>query len=316
MILQLLLILSIVLQLVAASVAIGLIRKTKYNSSWMLFTVALSVMAFLRLCEYLEQTGLFDLHFPPEFFVWSGIATSLCFAVGVLMVKRIFDYIYRNEEQRRMSERRILHTILRTEEKERQRFSKDLHDGLGPLLSSAKLSLSALPADKLSDHEQQILANASLVVDEAIRSLREVSVNLSPHVLKDFGLARAISNFINRLPQSSLKIAFETNLKEERFDRDVEVILYRVVGELISNSLKHAGADLVTLQLHYADDTLRIHYGDNGCGFRTAEVEGKGMGFSNISSRVASLKGGLTIEGFPGKGMEAKIEIPITQPIQ
>lgn len=125
---------------------------------------------------------------------------SLCFAVGILIVNKLLNYIARTESQRRISERRILNTVLRTEEKERRRFSKDLHDGLGPLLSSAKMSVSALSTSDMSAQNQEILRNVTYVVDEAIRSLREVSANLSPHLLDNFGLARAVSNFINKLP--------------------------------------------------------------------------------------------------------------------
>ena len=219
MVIEILLIISVVLQIVAAIVAIGLIRRTKYNLSWMLFTVALTCMAFMRLAEYVQITSLKTiLRLPPEFFVWMGVVTSLCVALGMLLVKRIFNYIASTENQRRISERRILNTVLRTEEKERLRFSKDLHDGLGPLLSSAKMSVSALAADKTDERSREILRNASYVIDEAIRSLREISVNLSPHILKDFGLARAVSNFIGRLPHSGMQIHFSTNLHAERFD--------------------------------------------------------------------------------------------------
>lgn len=180
MVIEILLIISVVLQIVAAIVAIGLIRRTKYNLSWMLFTVALTCMAFMRLAEYVQITSLKTiLRLPPEFFVWMGVVTSLCVALGMLLVKRIFNYIASTENQRRISERRILNTVLRTEEKERLRFSKDLHDGLGPLLSSAKMSVSALAADKTDERSREILRNASYVIDEAIRSLREISVNLS-----------------------------------------------------------------------------------------------------------------------------------------
>ena len=89
------------------------------------------------------------------------------------------------------------------------------------------MSVSALSEGELSAKNQEIIRNARYVIDEAIRSLREISVNLSPHVLNDFGLARAVSNFINKLPHNDMQIVFRTNLKSERFDTDVEVILYR-----------------------------------------------------------------------------------------
>ena len=114
MVIEILLIISVVLQIVAAIVAIGLIRRTKYNLSWMLFTVALTCMAFMRLAEYVQITSLKTiLRLPPEFFVWMGVVTSLCVALGMLLVKRIFNYIASTENQRRISERRILNTVLR-----------------------------------------------------------------------------------------------------------------------------------------------------------------------------------------------------------
>ena len=313
MVIEILLIISVVLQIVAAIVAIGLIRRTKYNLSWMLFTVALTCMAFMRLAEYVQITSLKTiLRLPPEFFVWMGVVTSLCVALGMLLVKRIFNYIASTENQRRISERRILNTVLRTEEKERLRFSKDLHDGLGPLLSSAKMSVSALAADKTDERSREILRNASYVIDEAIRSLREISVNLSPHILKDFGLARAVSNFIGRLPHSGMRIHFSTNLHAERFDADIEVILYRVICELINNSIKHSGAAEASVSLIRIDSLIRLDYRDNGCGFETGGGEQQeGMGIANIRSRISSLKGDFTLSSSPGRGMKALVEVHI-----
>lgn len=313
MVIEILLIISVVLQIVAAIVAIGLIRRTKYNLSWMLFTVALTCMAFMRLAEYVQITSLKTiLRLPPELFVWMGVVTSLCVALGMLLVKRIFNYIASTENQRRISERRILNTVLRTEEKERLRFSKDLHDGLGPLLSSAKMSVSALAADKTDERSREILRNASYVIDEAIRSLREISVNLSPHILKDFGLARAVSNFIGRLPHSGMRIHFSTNLHAERFDADIEVILYRVICELINNSIKHSGAAEASVSLIRIDSLIRLDYRDNGCGFETGGVEQQeGMGIANIRSRISSLKGDFTLSSSPGRGMKALVEVHI-----
>ena len=313
MVIEILLIISVVLQIVAAIVAIGLIRRTKYNLSWMLFTVALTCMAFMRLAEYVQITSLKTiLRLPPEIFVWMGVVTSLCVALGMLLVKRIFNYIASTENQRRISERRILNTVLRTEEKERLRFSKDLHDGLGPLLSSAKMSVSALAADKTDERSREILRNASYVIDEAIRSLREISVNLSPHILKDFGLARAVSNFIGRLPHSGMQIHFSTNLHAERFDADIEVILYRVICELINNSIKHSGAAEASVSLIRIDSLIRLDYRDNGCGFETGGVEQQeGMGIANIRSRISSLKGDFTLSSSPGRGMKALVEVHI-----
>lgn len=309
MVIEILLIFSILLQLIAAIVAIGLTRKTKYNFSWMLFTIALTLMAFLRFAEYIQMIHLRDLKLPAELFVWMGIITSLCFAVGVLLVQKIFKYIALAENQRRLTEKRVLNTVLRTEEKERQRFSKDMHDGLGPLLSSAKMSLSALP-DLPLERQKEVVNNARYVIDEAIRSLREIANNLSPHVLNNFGLARALSNFIGRLSDGG-KISFHTNLSEKRFANDIEVILYRVLCELINNSMKHSGATEVVISLQHNKGNISIDYADNGCGFVPEEIGDRGMGFPNITSRISSLKGKVAIKSAPNEGMSAHINVPL-----
>lgn len=311
MVLEILLVISVVLQLVAMSIAIGLTRKTKYNLSWILFTVALSCMAFLRFVEYYEVAELSDLKIPRLLTVWFGVATSLCFAVGVFYVRKIFNYIYAVEQQRRLSERRILHTVIRTEEVERQRFSRELHDGLGPLLSSARMSLSALDTTGLDAKNMEIIRNANMVVDEAVRSLKEISANMSPHILNDFGLARAVTSFINKISRSAVTIDFKTNLRSERFDPDIEVILYRVVCELLNNSLKHSGASEIHIGIDKTGNRLHVGYRDNGSGFDVNDNKYKGMGLSNITSRISSLKGDMSLRSAPGQGMEAGIDIEV-----
>lgn len=318
MVLQILLIISVILQLLAAGTAIRLTRVTKYNFSWILFTVALTVMAFTRFGEYYQVVADKELRLPQDFFIWLGVLTSLCFAVGVFYVKKIFNYINKLDFQRRLTEKRILNTVLRTEEKERMRFSKELHDGLGPLLSSARMSLSALgKSSSQTEADREIIDNTNYVIEEAIRSLREISNNLSPHILKDFGLARGINNFIAKSTGlNKIKINFTTNLKTERFDTDVEVILYRVICELINNSIKHSGGTRIDLILLYNNQTLSLEYTDDGKGFNLPAVLDVGMGLSNITSRINSLKGTCDITSSKGKGMRASIRIDLskTQP--
>lgn len=311
MVLKILLVISIFLQLAATIIAIGMMKRTKFNFSWILFSVALTLMSALRLGEYVQISQDFDLRLPPYFFVWLGVVTSLCFAVGMFYILKIFNYQDRLDFQRAVTGKRILNTILRTEEKERLRFSKELHDGLGPLLSSAKMSLSALKKAELTDANREIINNTGYVIEEAIRSLREISNNLSPHILNDFGLARGISNFIEKIPSKNMEINLRTNLKSERFDTDIEVILYRVVCELINNSLKHSRGSKIDVSLTYADDRIDLRMSDDGCGFDPEAMMDIGMGLSNITSRVSSIKGSFEIRSRPGKGMEAEVGVDL-----
>lgn len=311
MVLKILLIISIILQLAATAIAIRMMKRTKFNFSWILFSIALTLMSALRLGEYVQITQDFDMRLPPYFFVWLGVITSLCFAVGMFYILKIFNYQDQLDFQRALTGKRILNTILRTEEKERLRFSKELHDGLGPLLSSAKMSLSALKKAEMTDANREIINNTGYVIEEAIRSLREISNNLSPHILKDFGLARGISNFIEKIPSKNMAIDFHTNLKSERFDTDVEVILYRVVCELINNSLKHSKGTRIDVSLAYADDRITLSLSDDGCGFDPEAMMDIGMGLSNITSRISSIKGSFEIRSASGKGMEASVRVDL-----
>lgn len=312
MVLKILLIISIVLQLVAAVVAIRLTRVTKYNVAWLLFTVALIVTCFIRFGEYIQVVGRADWRLPPHFFAWMGVFASLCFAIGTFFVGKIFDYIGKLDYQKRLTERRILNTVLRTEEKERMRFSKELHDGLGPLLSSAKMSISELARESRSEEDVELIKNTTYVIEEAIRSLREISNNLSPHMLETFGLARAVNNFTNKAVANTLNktdIEFTTNLSGERFDSNVEVIVYRVICELINNSLKHSGAKHIRLDIQYSLDMMHINYSDDGKGFDITSAMDVGMGMFNMTSRINSLKGTINIESKKDNGMNAYITV-------
>lgn len=303
MLIKVLLIISIAIQTVATVYALRLVRTTKYNSVWILFIAGFSLLSVERLVQFMIANGQYV---PRGWFAYLGIVISICLSIGVMYAHKLFKYINRLQRQRQLVSKRILTAVLRAEEKSRSRFSKELHDGLGPLLSSAKMSLSALSHEKYEAEQQEIISNTTYVIDEAIRSLREISNNLSPHVLNDFGLARGIQNYIDKsVAIHNVKIRFTTNLRSERFDTDIEVILYRVICELINNSLKHAGCKSINLSLSSVNDILTLDYTDDGRGFNPQAMMDCGMGLSNIASRINSLNGTFDIVSAKGKGMRA-----------
>lgn len=308
MLITILLIISIVVQTLATAYALRLVRATKYNSVWILFIVGFSLLTIERLVQLLLDLGVDVV--PRWWFGYIGVTVSICLSIGVMYAHKLFKYIDRLNRQRTLLNKRILTAVLRTEEKARSRFSKELHDGLGPLLSSAKMSLTALAREERNAEQREILDNTTYVIEEAIRSLREISNNLSPHVLNDFGLARGVQNFIDKsVAMHDVKIRFTTNLRSERYDTDVEVILYRVICELINNSLKHSGCTSINLSLSQNGPELTLDYSDNGRGFNPQAMMDCGMGLSNISSRVNSLGGTCSITSSKGKGMQAAIRI-------
>ena len=290
------LIIAVIIQTVATVYALRLVRATKYNAVWILFIIGFSLLSVERIVQVMVVNG--GVGIPHDTFSWLGVVISICMSIGVMYAHKLIRYIDRLNRQRQLMQKRILTAVLRTEEKSRSQFSKELHDGLGPLLSSAKMSLTALSREERTPAQREIIDNTTYVIDEAIRSLREISNNLSPQVLNDFGLARGIQNFISRSAAlHSVRIRFTTNLRAERFDTDIEVILYRVVCELINNSS--------------GGDTLTLDYSDNGCGFNPAAVMDCGMGLSNIVSRVHSINGHCNVEGAKGRGMHAAIRVNV-----
>ncbi len=314
MILKILFVIAIILQFFAVAVALKLTRVTKYNFSWMLLTIGFILMAVMRLVEFLPYVSNIKPQDYREIFVWGGVITSLAFAIGVFMIQKIFKYMKRVEDSRRLTEKMFLNTIIQTEEKERKRFAKDLHDGLGPLLSSVKMSVSSLAQMKHDDASREIVENTELVINEAIKSLKEISDNLSPHILNNFGLVRALNNFINKINiTKTIRINLTSDLKEERFDSNVEVVLYRVICELINNTIKHAQAKKIDISLAKDEKYLTIVYKDDGKGFDVAKVieqpASSGMGFSNIYSRINSLKGEINIESGHKKGTLVTIKV-------
>ncbi|MFR9527243.1 MAG: ATP-binding protein [Rikenellaceae bacterium] len=312
MFIKILLIIAICTQLVASLYAIRLVGATKYSSIWWLF-----IMSFLLLCveRVLQFVMVGGREIPLNIFWWTGLVVSIGLSIGVMYAHRLFTYIERLNKQRQFISKRILSAVIRTEEKSRSTFSKELHDGLGPLLSTAKMSLSALSSQDISEkRRRKIIDDTTYIIDEAISSLREISNNLSPHVLNDFGLVRGLRNFIGKNPAlGEIEIQFASNLKDERYDRDIEVTVYRTVCELFNNSLKHSGCNGISLSLLQEDNILRITYRDNGRGFSIRPVEDRGMGLSNISSRINSVSGKLEIESSEGMGMCARIWVPINE---
>ena len=308
MLIKVLLVISIIVQTLATIYALRLVRATKYNSVWSLFIVGFSLLTIERLVQLLIDLGVEVM--PRWWFAYLGVTVSICLSIGVMYAHKLFTYIDRLNHQRTLLNKRILTAVLRTEEKARSRFSKELHDGLGPLLSSAKMSLTALSRDERNAEQREIIDNTTYVIEEAIRSLREISNNLSPHVLNDFGLARGVQNFIDKsAAMHDVKIRFTTNLRTERYDTDVEVILYRVICELINNSLKHSGCRAINLSLSQNGSELALDYSDDGRGFNPQAMMDCGMGLSNIASRINSLGGTFDIASSKGKGMRAAIRV-------
>ncbi len=310
------LIISITLQIVAAVLAIRLVRVTKYRASWILISIGFILMALkmiIKLIQFINDDFSFYLRPADD---WLGVVIAFLFTAGVFLIGEMFYTLSRAEREHRRSERRLMRAIIQTEERERRRFAKDLHDGLGPLLSTARMTLSALLQHERDDHSKQVLESASNVINEAVESIKEISNNLSPHVLTNFGLASAIKNFVFKVSQSkSINISFDTVLTDaDRFDSNIETVMYRATCEMINNTIKHANATEVNISLEKIQRTIVIKYDDNGKGFDSEKIvmePNSGMGLSNIASRMNSINGMFVYNSAPGDGFHAVIKVKI-----
>lgn len=313
MILKIALIIAILLQLFAAITAISLIKRTKYNISWIVLSIALLLMAGRRIFELIPLFSQDKESIVINTGNWIGVAISVLVATGIIFIRKIFKYLERIENFRAKTENRILNTIITTEEKERRRFAKDLHDGLGPLLSSIKMSVSSLSQKKMDESSRKITGNIETLVSEALNSIKEISNNLSPHILDNFGLLNAVKAFAGQVSAAkTIDIGINSNLGETRFDKNSEVILYRVICELISNTMKHASAKSINIDLYLKENKLSLYYFDDGVGYELNEVlskDSEGMGIPNMLSRIKSINGTINVEHEADKGVHTTIEV-------
>lgn len=306
------LILSVILQFGAAIIALSLVKRTRTNIAWWLISAGFLLMAFRRVFELFEIYNI-DYKFTSQMLSsWTGVFISVIMLISLAFVRRIFNLQKRFDQLRKQNEARVLSAIIKTEEKERQRFAKELHDGLGPLLSSVKMAISA---KRNSDNSNdKVIINAEKLIDESVVTLKEISNNLSPHVLNNFGLHKAVKSFIGKLNIiDKPKIKYTNNIENQRFAYNIEVVLYRIVCELISNSLQHADANNIYIDILKTDHHINLEYIDDGKGFDMEKDNfvNKGQGFSNIKSRIKSLNGRFHFFTSPNEGVQVKISINI-----
>lgn len=312
MTLKIALILSFVLQFAAAIIAFTLTKRTRTNIAWWLISFGFLLMAIRRIFQFFQLSDPGSRLFTGMLSTWTGVLISVLMLGSLIFIKRIFNIQKRMDDLRKANESRVLSAIMRTEENERLNFAKELHDGLGPLLSSVKMAVSSAHTGNNNPQNKEVMIHAEKLIDESITSLKEISNKLSPHVLNNFGLKKAVKSFITHMaPVDNLNINFDSNLGEKRYPYNTEVVLYRVICELINNSLKHAEARNIYITLMDEADGIRLDYLDDGIGFdsKILEIGEKGMGFANIRSRIKSLNGTIEIYSVPNEGVRVNVKI-------
>ena len=256
--------------------------------------------------------------FESEHVTKSGIVIPVEFLSRVVSYKneKLILSVVRNLSQRKEVERKILSAVIYAEERERERIAKDMHDGLGPLLSTIKLYVNELKPMNLTSEERDDLINSSNdLIDDAVNATRTISNNLMPRIIKTYGLIKAVEEFCNKINKTNkLKIEFETENIPDRLNPEVEIILFRVISELINNTIKHANANKILILLIKNDDKISLYFKDDGIGFDVDTIMNSdhiGMGLKNVISRVKSINGNYTFSSSPNNGFTIKIDINV-----
>lgn len=242
---------------------------------------------------------------------------------SVVVLLALGFLLYRNYHQEKELQRKKISALekdkklmavdamLKGQEEERSRLAKDLHDGLGGMLSGVKYSLNNMRDNLIITPDNMTVFERSLdMIDTSIKELRRVAHNMMPEMLVKFGVDEALKEYANSITATKLlEVNYQSFGMKERLQSPSEIIIYRIVQELLNNVLKHASATEVLVQLVREENRLHVLVEDNGKGFNAALLENnKGAGWTNIRSRVDYLKGRLDINSEPGKGTSVSIE--------
>ncbi|MEO7046671.1 MAG: sensor histidine kinase, partial [Ferruginibacter sp.] len=205
-------------------------------------------------------------------------------------------------------------SLMKGQEEERSRLAKDLHDGLGGLLSGVKFSISNMKDNLVMTPDNMAVFERSLdMIDTSIKELRRVAHNMMPEMLTRFGLDEALKEYCNSINATKLiDVKYQSHGMEERMDKSVEIIIYRIIQELLNNTMKYAAATETFVQLVKEGKRLNVVVEDNGKGFDiNSEENKKGAGLTNVRSRVDYLKGQLEIHSQQGRGTLVNIELNV-----
>jgi two-component system, NarL family, sensor kinase len=215
-------------------------------------------------------------------------------------------------KEREESQRLRFAAVLEAEENERSRVAKDLHDGIGQLLSTAKLTLSAID-EPPSSESSKMLNNSMQIIDEATREVRTISHNLMPATLTQIGLGAALHDLFMKINESNLlRINLSVTGLEERLPPSTEIAVYRVIQEIINNMIKHSKADSITVKIVRKESSMYLSIADNGVGFEKELIaKSTGLGWKNIFSRISMLNGEIEVDTEPGSGTNISIQFAV-----
>lgn len=205
--------------------------------------------------------------------------------------------------------------IIKGEEQERSRLAKDLHDGLGGMLSGVKHSLSSIKENLImTEQNMNAFEHSLIMLDSSISEMRRVAHNMMPESLLKFGLDLALKDFCQQVSTSGiLKVSYQSmGIADRNIEQSLAITVYRIIQELLNNSIKHASAKNAIVQLSLEGRQLLVTVEDDGKGMDPDMLKSaKGIGWKNISSRLDYHNGKLDLQSSPGKGTSVNIEFMI-----
>jgi two-component system, NarL family, sensor kinase len=250
-------------------------------------------------------------------FLFLGLA-GLALMIGLLSWSQYKRYKLRKETQLKteiMKQQELAtKAVIEAEEEERQRIARDLHDGVGQMMSAAKMNLSAFESEiKFSNDDQKRSFEKIIhLVDDSCKEVRHVSHNMMPNVLLKSSLAAAIHDFIDKVDKKALAMHLFTEGLDERLDSNTETVLYRIIQECVNNVIKHAAATSLDISIIRDKEGISATIEDNGKGFDTTDKEKfEGIGLKNILTRVEYLKGTAEFDSTPGRGTVVSLHVPL-----
>lgn len=226
------------------------------------------------------------------------------------MLSLIIFYVVQNEKRIRLKkeeEQKINSVIFESEQKERIRIARDLHDSIGQKLSVMKMLLP-----KADGNEN--LAKISGFLDETATEVRSISHNLIPEIL-NFGLIKAIDEMTDRINSTeNISVEFRTNETTNRLNlnKQTEISVYRIIQEIMSNIVRHSKTDKILIEIKSFPDFIQINIKDNGIGFDINAIDqSEGLGWKNIFARIKLINGNLKVHSEKNKGSDFLINIPV-----
>jgi len=236
-----------------------------------------------------------------------GTLGMLILTIGLIMFiifhqRKVIRFQLRLQEMEKKQQKILLNASIRLQEEERQRLAADLHDDAGPLLATARLYMSENLVELDKATQLQSIFQARQILDDTIQLIRNMSHSLMPPTLKNFGLESALNDTFQKLNGSGvINASSRFHDYKERLHSEKELIIFRVVQELVNNILKHSSASFIHLTQHNQGDTcfIRIHHDGRGLeqhDFEKLTKSKSGLGLKNISSRVRVMHGRIHFE--------------------